>query len=76
MIKLVYIKDWTYADEEHLKDYKECEFNEFHKDALIKAMKYEDYNDMIKFYYSRIYDSIITLDINIDLIKKDELKRI
>ena len=63
--------------ERRLKWYEEAlKYKNEYKDALIKAMKYEDYNDMIKFYYSRIYDSIITLDINIDLIKKDELKRI
>ena len=43
MIKLVYIKDWTYADEEHLKDYIECEFDEFHKDALIKELIKNNY---------------------------------
>lgn len=56
--------------------YIDNKYKNEYKDALIKAMKYEDYNDMIKFYYIRIYDSIITLDINMNLIKKDELKRI
>ena len=38
MNKLIRVKDWTYADDEHLRGYKECEFDEFHQDALIKEL--------------------------------------
>ena len=43
MGKLVQVKGWTYADDEYLKGYKECEFDEFHKDALIKELIKNDY---------------------------------
>ena len=43
MSKLVYFEKWTYANEESLKDLKECEFDEFHKDALIKELIKNDY---------------------------------
>lgn len=35
-----------------------------YKKALIKAMQESDYNDIIQFYYYKICDAIITLDIN------------
>lgn len=38
MNKLIRVKYWTYADDEHLRDLKECEFDEFHEDALIKEL--------------------------------------
>lgn len=38
MNKLVRVKEWTYADHEHLRGYKECEWDEFHQDALIKEL--------------------------------------
>ena len=34
-----------------------------YKNALIKALKDEDYSDIIKFYYYKICDAIILLDI-------------
>jgi hypothetical protein len=34
-----------------------------YKDALIKAIKDEDYTDIINFYYFKICDSIYELDI-------------
>ena len=34
-----------------------------YKNALIKALKDEDYSDIIKFYYYKICDAIIILDI-------------
>ena len=43
MGKLVQVKGWTYANDEHLRGYKECEFDEFHKDALIKELIKNDY---------------------------------
>ena len=45
----------VYVDNSQKKEYK---------NALIKAMKYNEYNDLIRFYYNRIYDAIIQLDIN------------
>lgn len=46
-----------------------------YKDALIKGMKNNDYNDLIKFYYGRIYDAIIKLDINSKENEKIHLKK-
>lgn len=43
MNKLVYVKDWTYADEDSLKGYKECDFDEYHRDALIKELIEHNY---------------------------------
>lgn len=38
MKKLIRVKEWTYADDAHLQGLKECEFDEFHQDALIKEL--------------------------------------
>lgn len=44
--------------------YIEINERDEYKKALIKAMSYDDYNDIIQFYYYKICDSIVTLDIN------------
>jgi len=43
--------------------YIELNERDEYKKALVKAMKNNDYNDIIQFYYYKICDSIITLDI-------------
>ena len=35
-----------------------------YKDALLKAIRDEDYDDIVKFYYYKICDAIVLLDIN------------
>ena len=54
----------------------ECEYVEYKK-VLIKALNAtceEDYNDIIHFYYYKICDGIMTLDINNSELTKDSSK--
>ena len=51
--------------------YIEIEERLEYKKALIKAIMNEDYNDLIQFYYYKICDSIITLDIKNSKISKE-----
>ena len=44
--------------------YIEIEERKEYKKALIKAILEDDYSDLIQFYYYKICDAIITLDIN------------
>jgi fido (protein-threonine AMPylation protein) len=50
------------------------EDKKIYKEALIKAMANNEYNDLIKFYYSRIYDAIIKLDIDDNEREKKKIK--
>ena len=47
---------------------------EEYKDALVKALTSDNYDDIIKFYYYKICDAIILLDI--DNSKNDKIKKI
>ena len=51
--------------------YIEIEERLEYKNALIKAITDENYDDLIQFYYYKICDSIITLDINNSKISRD-----
>lgn len=44
--------------------YIEIQEREIYKKALLKAIQENDYADIINFYYFKICDSIVTLDIN------------
>lgn len=58
--------------------YIETEERPEYKKALIKAMKAkseDDYNDIIQFYYYKICDAIVTLDINNSEIHTDITKQ-
>ena len=43
-----------------------------YKKALIKAIRDNNYEDIIEFYYYKICDAIITMDIKNSLIVEDE----
>ncbi len=44
--------------------YIELEERQVYKQALLKAIKEEDYHDIINFYYYKICSSLVTLDLN------------